>query len=86
MAAFALLGYEPCDAVEKESGFEKIAVFADPTGIPTHAARQLPNGRWTSKLGAAEDIEHELHAVAGAIYGTVVRIMRRASVGTLADD
>lgn len=23
-------------------------------------ARQLPNGRWTSKLGEVEDIEHDL--------------------------
>jgi hypothetical protein len=56
---------------------EKIAIFADATGSPTHAARQLTSGRWTSKLGEAEDIEHELRAIEGDIYGTVVAILKR---------
>ena len=46
-------------------------------GIPTHAARQLRSGRWTSKLGQAEDIEHELRALEGAIHGAVVLILKR---------
>src|SRR5271156_1758322 len=49
--AFATIGYVPCDHAEAKSGFEKIALFADATGIPTHAARQLSTGLWTSKLG-----------------------------------
>jgi hypothetical protein len=44
-AAFAALGYTPCPSEEHETGFEKVAVFADPLGIPTHAARQLGSGR-----------------------------------------
>lgn len=51
--------------------------FADADSIPTHAARQLPNGRWTSKLGFLEDIEHDLHDVAGEAYGTVVVLLKR---------
>ena len=44
----------------------------------THAARQLPNGKWTSKLGKAEDVEHESpEDVAGGVYGEVVQFMRR---------
>ncbi|MCI0637958.1 MAG: hypothetical protein L0Y72_23715 [Gemmataceae bacterium] len=39
--------------------------------MPTHAARQLPTGRWSSKLGPSEDIEHDLHALEGEIYGTI---------------
>src|SRR5262245_26433492 len=50
VAAFASLGYVACDSEALESGFEKVALFADAAGIPTHAARQLPNGLWTSKL------------------------------------
>lgn len=38
-------------------------------GIPSHAARQLPNGRWTSKCGQAEDIEHDLRDLEGRLYG-----------------
>lgn len=55
-------------------------LFADLAGMPTHAARQLHSGAWTSKLGNAEDIEHELHALEGEIYGTVVVIMNRPAV------
>ncbi|MCG8587287.1 MAG: hypothetical protein MI757_21490 [Pirellulales bacterium] len=44
----------------------------------THAARQLPDGRWTSKLGKAEDIEHDsANDVAGGLYGEVVEFMKR---------
>jgi hypothetical protein len=76
-AAFASLGYFPCSGDAIEPGFEKIALFADAEGLPTHAARQLANGRWTSKLGKAEDIEHELHDLEGDFYGTVVLLMMR---------
>ncbi len=77
VAAFAVVGYEPCVGEEFEPGFEKVALFAK-ENHPEHAARQLPSGRWTSKLGFLEDIEHDLHAVSGAEYGLIVRIMRRS--------
>jgi hypothetical protein len=76
VAAFATLGYGPYSGEEFEPGFERVALFAR-GGVPTHAARQLPNGRWTSKLGFREDIEHDLHAVSGEIYGTVVKLLKR---------
>ena len=44
---------------------------------PKHAARQLPSGRWTSKLGFLEDIEHALHDLEGTEYGAVVLVMKR---------
>jgi len=37
--------------------FEKIAIYAA-GGVPTHAAKQTSDGRWKSKLGGWEDIEH----------------------------
>jgi hypothetical protein len=52
-------------------------LFADAAGIPTHAARQLTSGAWTSKLGNAADIEHELRALEGEIYGVVALILKR---------
>jgi hypothetical protein len=76
-AAFSLLGYEPCETWEAEPGYEKVAIFADLAGIPTHAARQLTSGRWTSKLGNWEDIEHNLQDICGDDYGAVDRVMRR---------
>jgi hypothetical protein len=77
LAAFATLGYYPFDSEMHEPGYEKVALFANPEGVPTHAARQLPDGRWTSKLGRLEDIEHSLRDIEGELYGTVVRVLRR---------
>ena len=74
--AFATLGYMVCDHAQLEPGFEKIALFAL-AGVPKHAARQLPSGRWTSKLGPREDIEHALHDLTGVVYGSVVLVMKR---------
>lgn len=75
--AYALLGFETCGHDKFEEGFEKVALFADEYGRPTHAARQLANGRWTSKCGKLEDIEHELSAIFGDSYGQAVRYLRR---------
>ena len=50
------------------------------SGIPTHASRQLSNGRWTSKLGPSERIEHDFDALEGAAYGQIAQIMRRPDV------
>jgi hypothetical protein len=76
-AAFATLGYIVCSAETSEPGFEKVALFADASSRPTHAARQLANGSWTTKLGKAEDIEHELRDLEGDLYGEVVLVMKR---------
>jgi hypothetical protein len=75
-AAFATIGYADCESKDLEAGHLKIALFANVEG-PTHAARQLSNGRWSSKLGKLEDIEHALHDLEGMLYGTVVLIMKR---------
>jgi hypothetical protein len=77
-AAFATLGYVFCLGEEMEPGFEKTAVFADEQGVPKHAARQLPQEGWTSKLGKMEDIEHALSDLTGPVYGSVVLIMKRS--------
>jgi hypothetical protein len=75
--AYRTIGYRTCDHGELESGFDKIAVFVNRTGEPTHAARQLANGKWTSKCGENVDIEHELNAVGGGTYGEAALFMKR---------
>ncbi len=76
--AYATLGYEPCHTGDLTIAFEKVVLFADAAGTPTHAARQLDNGRWTSKLGPDVDIEHATpDALNGAEYGTPVLFMQR---------
>jgi hypothetical protein len=71
--------YLPCDNGHLEAGFEKIAIYADGAGNVTHAARQTPDGKWTSKLGDWEDIEHNtLAAIEGDFYGKAVQFLKRA--------
>ena len=61
-----------------ESGARKIALYANVfDGQPTHAARLLENGAWTSKLGENIDISHDLHELEGPTYGTVVAVFSR---------
>jgi len=75
---FENLGYQACDDDTLEDGFEKIAVYVDGSGEPTHAARQLEIGAWTSKLGPAQDIIHSTLAVLeGGVYGRVAQVMKR---------
>jgi hypothetical protein len=76
MAAFGTLGYMQCENGKLENGYEKIAIYVG-GGCPKHAARQKESGRWTSKLGRWEDIEHELDGLAGGDYGDVSIFMRR---------
>jgi len=55
---FAWLGYKPCQSSKLERGFEKVALFVGKDDKPKHMARQLPDGSWTSKMGALWDIRH----------------------------
>ncbi len=82
-AGLRTAGFESCEDGELEDGVEKIALF-EHEGEFTHVARQLENGRWSSKLGKDCDIEHELMMVenvagpwAAYRYGTVVAFMSR---------
>jgi hypothetical protein len=82
LAAYGTVGFAECTSSDPEIGIEKIAIFGTINaagGIePTHAALQLPNGQWTSKLGRNVDIEHAtLEAVSGPLYGIPVRYMKR---------
>lgn len=77
IAMFVTQGYSPCDDGSVETGYEKIAIFGAEQDW-THAARQLPNGHWTSKLGKSEDITHfSAELLDGPAYGNVRQFMRR---------
>ena len=76
---FETLGYSVCDSYERETGYDKVAVYAQ-YGQWTHAARQLEDGGWTSKVGQFEDITHpSLDNLADEAFGEVHCIMRRPS-------
>ncbi|MGV8083313.1 MAG: hypothetical protein AB2L09_06760 [Coriobacteriia bacterium] len=75
--AYTSIGYTICDIPDLEPGVQKIAPYVLPTGVPTHVARQLGTGMWTSKCGQLEDIEHNLYAFAGTAYGDPIVFMAR---------
>ena len=87
VSAYATLGYAKCEesSAVLEAGFEKVAIYVDANGVPTHAAKQLPNGAWTSKLGEWEDIRHatpeavEDDGALGLGYGKVAVFLKRKS-------
>ena len=77
---FQGLGYEVCDNSNLEIGFDKVAIYVDKDESPTHVARQLPSGEWTSKCGDWEDIVHNtLEGLEGSYpaYGRVACLMKR---------
>jgi hypothetical protein len=82
IAAFNFLGYECCERGSLENEYQKIAIFVDEEGLPAHMAKQLPNGKWSSKCGDLEDIEHDLEALVGEDskregYGTIACFMKK---------
>jgi hypothetical protein len=81
-----LYNYELCENGDLEVESIKIAIYADQENYFQHIARQNPNGKWTSKLGDWEDIEHQLVGLSGRRgsgmspvlpYGTVVRFLKK---------
>ena len=72
LRAFETLGYVQCDNSELEDGFVKVALYVSDAGKPTHMARQLTDGTWTSKLGQSNDINHiTAEVISGPAYGNV---------------
>jgi hypothetical protein len=83
-SAFATVGFERCDDGRREKGYVKIAIFGhgafgDPNAKVRHAARQSPfrNGQWRSKMGMNYDIDHDISAIEGPLYGAIVGFMRK---------
>jgi len=74
---FESMGYQVSRSREVEISFEKIAIYVKEDDLPTHVARQLPSGVWTSKCGGLHDITHVLHALEGDTYGQAKVIMKR---------
>ena len=76
-AAFENLGFAICSDGTFVEGMDKVAIYAI-GNEPKHAARQMIDGRWTSKLGQSWDIWHELEALNGPSYGAPVLFLSRA--------
>lgn len=70
-------GYERCEKGDLESGYKKVAIYTDQDG-PQHAALQLESGKWTSKLGKLQDIEHDsTDDLEGELYGKVSVFLKK---------
>src|ERR1035437_5534603 len=84
--AFGTLGFSLCFDGTLEAGIEKIVIYGKGSAgaeVPTHAALQLESGKWTSKLGIFEDINHTTpDAVNGPCYGNVICYLSRKPRGS----
>lgn len=77
MEAFSSLNFEPCDDGRFENGYEKVVLYRRGKTW-THAAKQLPDGRWSSKCGELDDIAHKHPSdVCCDAYGVLHCYMRR---------
>jgi hypothetical protein len=77
---FESLGYKICENGELEENYTKIVIYIDENDMPSHMAKQLENGKWSSKCGTLEDIEHDLDALCGSHgdgYGRVASFMKK---------
>lgn len=90
VAAFAKVGFVPCDNDTPEEGYDKVALYkVRPLKNPitgeviadegwTHAAKVLDKNLYHSKMGGLFDIQHSGGDVfAGSSYGTVYQFMKR---------
>jgi hypothetical protein len=76
LETFTIQGYELCESPELERDYEKVALYADDLGVPSHVARQRDDGIWTSKLGELEDIIHTTLESLSGTYGSVRELLR----------
>ncbi len=78
IALFESIGYSVCESNDSlEEGFEKVLLYCDNNGVPQHAARQLLDGQWTSKLGPYHDVTHSIFSMSNGVYGNVFVYMKR---------
>ena len=72
--AFEGLGWKELPSGQTVGDSTKRIALYEIAGEPTHAARWLGAGVWTSKLGSDIDLQHELGDLDGPLYGSVARI------------
>jgi len=71
-------GFELCADGKFENGYEKVALYVNHLNVPKHAARSLPDGTWTSKMGDDEDINHAtLEVLEGHGFGKARVFLKR---------
>lgn len=79
--AFATLGYTRQENNLSPQEVERIVLYLDGLGNPTHAARQLETGDWAAKIGPQWDVEHQKNAFCGGDYGNASIMFERPRAG-----
>lgn len=83
---FKSKGWTVSGGCKQKPGFRKIALFCDPGGVPSHAAKQVEGSWWESKLGPSYRIVHlGLRSLEGTAYGKVCRCYEKDLQSVLAD-
>jgi hypothetical protein len=77
--AYKSIGFNICTDGEFEPGIEKVVLYIGDDGRWKHAAKQLPDGSWSSKIGVhSADIMHRTpQALSNSDYGRVACYMSR---------
>ena len=73
---FELYGFQKCLDKNLEEDYVRIAIFVRGDKV-AHAARQIGNGMWVSKLGNGVDCIHSLSAIHNGMYGVVRQFMKK---------
>ena len=77
LAAFETLGFVPTRQTQYSPMSPRIALFCK-DGRPVHVCREVGADRWVSKLGRAEDVEHDLGGLpAECGYGSLHTILAK---------
>jgi hypothetical protein len=58
VAAYGVLGFVSGEGLLVEQEYEDMVIYTSRDGTPTHVARQLQFGLWSSKRGLLQDVEH----------------------------
>jgi len=75
---FENLGYFICDNGNFEEGYDKIAIYVNENGKPTHVTRQFWKNVWISKIGEWELVEYyNVNALYDGICGDIAVFMKR---------
>jgi hypothetical protein len=72
-------GYSVCEICDFDPKYKKIVLYVKTNSTEcTHAARELRNGFWSSKLGRYVDIQHGTpYTIESKVYGEVYCFMRK---------
>ena len=89
IAAYMAVGFRVCskrDGRTPDPQYEKIVVYRR-GDEGEHAAKLLDSGRWSSKIGDLEDLEHWTpESLSGRCYGQPFRYMKRKRGGPVEKD